>query len=43
MKIQLARNKGTQIQVMEVGVPNWSGELFKTLQEEQMASLPKAP
>jgi hypothetical protein len=33
-------NKGTQSLQLEVGLPNWSGELFKTYQEEQMASIP---
>ncbi len=40
MKSQITVNKGTQSLQLEVGLPNWSGELFKTYQEEQMASLP---
>ncbi len=40
MKSQITMNKGTQSLQLEVGLPNWSGVLFKTYQEEQMASLP---
>ncbi len=40
MKSQITMNKGTQSLQLEVGLPNWSGELFKTYQEEHMASLP---
>ena len=40
MKSQITMNKGTQSLQLEVGLPNWSGELFKIHQEEQMASLP---
>ena len=40
MKSQITMNKGTQSLQLEVGLPNWSGELFKTYQEEQMTSLP---
>ncbi len=40
MKTQITMNKGTQSLQLEVGLPNWSGELFKTYQEEHMASLP---
>ncbi len=40
MKSQITMNKGTQSLQLEVGLPNWSGELFKTYQEEEMASLP---
>ena len=40
MKSQITMNKGTQSLQLEVGIPNWSGELFKTYQEEEMASLP---
>jgi len=40
MKSQITMNKGTQSLQLEVGLPDWSGELFKTYQEEQMASLP---
>ena len=41
MKSQITMNKGTQSLQLEIGLPNWSGELFKTYQEEKMASLPK--
>ena len=40
MKTQITTNKGTQSLQLEVGLPNWSGELFNTYQEEHMASLP---
>ncbi len=40
MKSQITVNKGTQSLQLEVGLPNWSGELFNTYQEEHMASLP---
>ncbi len=40
MKSQITMNKGTQSLQLEVGLPNWSGELFNTYQEEHMASLP---
>ena len=40
MKAEITTNKGTQTLLLEVGLPNWSGELFKTHQEEQMNSLP---
>jgi len=40
MKTQITTNKGTQSLQLEVGLPNWSGELFKTYHEEHMASLP---
>ncbi len=39
MKTQITTNKGTQSLQLEIGIPNWSGELFKTYQEEKMASL----
>jgi hypothetical protein len=42
MKSQITMNKGTASLQLEVGLPNWSGELFKTYQEEKMASLPKS-
>ena len=42
MKSQITMNKGTQSLQLEIGLPNWSGELFKTYQEEKMASLPKS-
>ena len=41
MKSQVTMNKGTQSLQLEIGLPNWSGELFKTYQEEKMASLPR--
>jgi len=37
MKTQITTNKGTQSLQLEVGLPNWSGELFQAYQEEQMA------
>jgi hypothetical protein len=40
MKSQISVNKGTQSLLLEVGHPNWSGELFTTHHEEQMASIP---
>ncbi len=40
MKTQITANKGTQTVELEVGLPNWSGELFIEYQEERMASLP---
>jgi len=40
MKSQITMNKGTQSLQLEVGLPNWSGKLFKKHQEEQMTSLP---
>ena len=40
MKTQITMRRGTQVLELEVGLPNWSGELFKTYQEERMASLP---
>ena len=42
MKSQISMNKGTTSLQLEVGLPNWSGELFKTHQEERMALLPKS-
>ena len=42
MKSQISMNKGTKSIQLEVGLPNWSGELFKTYQEERMSSLPKS-
>ena len=41
MKSQISMNKGTESIQLEVGLPNWSGELFKTHQEERMSLLPK--
>ncbi len=40
MKAEISTNKGTQTLLLEVGIPNWSGELFKNYQEEMMAALP---
>ena len=40
MKSQITVNKGTHSLQLEVGLPNWSDELFKTYQEEHMTSLP---
>jgi len=40
MKSQITTQKGTQVLTLEIGLPNWSGELFKQYQEEKMASLP---
>jgi len=40
MKSQITAQKGTQTLVLEVGIPNWSGKLFKVYQEERMSSLP---
>ena len=42
MKSQISMNKGTASLQLEVSLPNWSGEHFKTHQEERMASLPKS-
>jgi len=39
MKSQISINKGTQSIQLEIGIPNWSGEHFKTFQEEKMTSL----
>ncbi len=40
MKSEITTNKGTQVLELEVGPPNWAGELFKEHQERMMASLP---
>ncbi len=40
MKSQISVNKGTQSLQLEVGLPDWSGELFKTYHGEHMASIP---
>jgi len=41
MKSQITTQKGTQVLTLEIGLPNWSGELFKQYQEEEkMALLP---
>jgi len=39
MKSQISMNKGTTSIQLEVSPPNWSGEIFKTNQEERMSSL----
>ncbi len=41
MKAEITSNKGTQTLSLEVGLPNWSGELFKEYQEKKMTSLPE--
>ena len=40
MNSKITTNKGTQVLELEVGPPNWAGELFKEYQERKMASLP---
>ncbi len=40
MKSKILTHRGTQVLELEVGLPNWAGELFKVYQEERMASLP---
>ena len=40
MKTEITTNKGTQTLSLEVGIPNWSGTLFREYQEKKMASLP---
>jgi hypothetical protein len=40
MKTVITTNKGTQTLLLEVGIPNWSGELFKEYQEKKMGTLP---
>ncbi len=40
MNSKITTNKGTQVLELEVGPPNWAGELFKEHQERKMASLP---
>ena len=40
MKAEITTNKGTQTLLLEVGLPDWSGELFNEYQEKKMASLP---
>ena len=42
MKSQISMNKGTGSIQLEVGLSNWTGELFKTHQEERMSSLPQS-
>jgi hypothetical protein len=39
MKSQISMNKGTRIIQLDIGIPNWSGEHFKTFQEGKMASM----
>ncbi len=41
VKTKLRTNKGTQVLELEVGLPNWAGELFKEYEERMMASLPQ--
>jgi len=41
MKSQITIQKGTQVLMLEMGPPNWAGELFKQYQEVVMDSLPK--
>ncbi len=40
MKVKITTNRGTRTLSLEVGLPNWSGELFNEYQEKKMASLP---
>ena len=40
VKTKIGTNKGTQMLELEVGLPNWAGELFIEYQERMMASLP---
>ncbi len=40
MKRQITVQRGTQVLELEVGLPNWAGELFKEYQAKRMASLP---
>ena len=40
MKSKILTHRGTQVLELEVGLPNWAGELFREYQEERMASLP---
>jgi len=39
MKTQILTHRGTQVLELEVGLPNWTGELFKEYQAKRMASL----
>ncbi len=41
VKTKIGTNKGTQMVELEVGLPNWAGELFKEYEERKMASLPQ--
>ena len=40
MKSQITMHRGTQVLMLEMGPPNWAGELFKQYQEVVMDSLP---
>ena len=40
MKSKIITHKGTQVLELDVGLPNWAGELFREYQEERMTSLP---
>jgi len=40
MKSKILTHRGTQVLELEVGLPNWAGELFREYQAEKMASLP---
>lgn len=40
MKSRIITHRGTQVLELEVGLPNWAGELFREYQEERMTSLP---
>ena len=40
MKTEILTHRGTQVLELEVGLPNWAGELFREYQAEKMASLP---
>jgi len=40
MKTKILTHRGTQVLELEVGPPNWVGELFIEYQAEKMASLP---
>ena len=40
MKTQIITHRGTQVLELEVGLPNWAGELFKEYQAKRMVSLP---
>ena len=41
MKTEILTHRGTQVLELEVGLPNWAGELFRKYQAEKMASLPQ--
>jgi len=40
MKSKILTNRGTQVTELEVGLPNWAGELFREYQAQRIASLP---